>query len=141
MGTGDLFAMSEDANPNDYRLKIKEPHRYPSKNVLMNCIRTFVKKNTQDPTSTTEIHYYQKYKLVDHNGVEITSEELIDRYLSNPEKGFKKDYPVENEATEEQQKLFRPILNNVWMSNSIRFILQQFSNNDVEQSSKPKTCH
>lgn len=29
-----------------------------------------------------------------HNGVEITVEELIDRYLSNLEKAFKKDYPV-----------------------------------------------
>jgi hypothetical protein len=119
MATSSIFAMSDDANPYDYRLKVKEPHLYPSKNVLMDCIRTFVKKNVQSPTSTTKNNFYQKYKLVDHNGVEITTEELIDRYLSNPEKAFRKDYLPENKAAEEDQKLVRPILNNLWMSASV----------------------
>ena len=136
VGTSNIFAMSDDANPDDYRLKIKEPYLYPSKNVLMNCIRTFVEHHAEGNTSTNKIHYFQKYRLVDHNGVEITTEELVDRYLSNHEETFKKDYPLENEATEEHQKLIRPILNQVWMSESLRCVLQQSSNNCTEEFSK-----
>ncbi|MGB7664071.1 MAG: hypothetical protein WBL67_15155 [Nitrososphaeraceae archaeon] len=139
VGTSSIFAMSDDANPYDYRLKVKEPHLYPSKNILMNCIRTFVKKNVQSPTSTTNFQNFQKYRLVDHNGVEITTEELIDRYLSNPEKAFKKDYPPENKAAEEDQKLVRPILNNLWMLQSVRSNLQMFPHNDMELSSTAET--
>ena len=139
LGLASIFAMSDDANPYDYRLKVKEPHLYPSKNILMNCIRTFVKKNVQSPTSTTNFQNFQKYRLVDHNGVEITTEELIDRYLSNPEKAFKKDYPPENKAAEEDQKLVRPILNNLWMLQSVRSNLQMFPHNDMELSSTAET--
>ena len=128
VGTSNIFALSDDANPDDYRLKIKEPYLYPSKNVLMNSIRTFVKHHAEGDTSTDKIHFYQKYRLVDHNGV--------DRYLSNPEQAFKKNYSLENEATEEHQKLIRPILNQMWMSESLRGVSQQFSNNCTEESSK-----
>jgi uncharacterized UBP type Zn finger protein len=67
--------------------------------------------------------------------VEQSTEELIGRYLSDPSKCFKKDYKPEEEAIQDQQRLVRPILNNLWMYRSLRSILQQFSNKNTEESS------
>ncbi len=116
VGTSNVFAMYDDETNSEYfRLKVKESNLYPCKSLLLDSIRTFVKHQVEGHTSTP----FQKYRLVDHNGIEITTEDLIDLYLSNPGKCFKKDYPLEEEASQDQQRLVQPILNNVWMYGSL----------------------
>jgi hypothetical protein len=56
-----------------------------------------------------------RYKLVDHNGLDITFEELIDRYLSNPEAAFKES--VENNVPPQ-----------AWSNN-----LTEIPNNQIEE--------
>ena len=74
--------------------------------------------------------------------MEITAEECIDRYFSNPYKCFKKDYDIDKEVVEEQQKVVRPILNNyMWMYGSLRCILQQSSKNTTEEFSNAIRQH
>jgi hypothetical protein len=131
-GTGNLFSMVDENNPDDFRLKIKEPSIYPSKSLLLNSIRTFVKHRADDGTCKL----FQKYRLEDPAGNEITVQELIDRYLGNPEICFRKEYRPDEEQTEEsRQKTVRPILNNIGMYDLLRGALQQFSNNNTEESS------
>ena len=70
-----IFTMFQ--NSQDFRLRITNPSLFPSRQVLEEHFRRIVKYRHKDGDRL-------KYKLVDEKG-EISVEELIDRYLSNPE--------------------------------------------------------
>ena len=91
-----LYSPVEDSifsifdNDNDLRLKIMDtsfyPDRYPSKNVLEEQFRVIVKHDAKWGGKNDE--NFQRYKIQDTDGSELTVEQLIDKYLSDPETCF-----------------------------------------------------
>lgn len=71
-----IFTMFQ--NRQDFRLKITDSALFLSRQALEEHFRRIGKYRHKDGGRL-------KYKLVDENGVEISVEELIDRYLSKPE--------------------------------------------------------
>jgi hypothetical protein len=135
ISTSNIFSMTDESSPEDYRLKVTDPRQFPCNSVLLDAFRTIVNYNAEMSTSTNE---NQRYRLLDHEGNDITPQELIDRYLSNPYKAFRCP-KLEEEILQENQRLSRPIFNNVWMYSSLRSSLRQFSNNVTEEKSKSES--
>ncbi|MGC2308350.1 MAG: hypothetical protein WA461_08105 [Nitrososphaeraceae archaeon] len=76
----------------DPRLTVTDPTFYPSRKILEDSCRTIVEYCSKAGGV--------KYRLVDHEGNDIATQELIDRYLSNPEICFKE--PIKkNEKSED----------------------------------------
>lgn len=71
----------------DLRLKITDHLLFPSKNVIEHEMRTINLYYDREGVEKNK-----KYLLIDPDGNEITVNELVDKYLSNPELCFKKDY-------------------------------------------------
>jgi len=71
-----IFTMFQ--NSQDFRLRITDPSLFPSRQVLEEHFRRIVKYRHKEGDRS-------RYKLVDENGVEISVEELIDKYFNNPE--------------------------------------------------------
>jgi hypothetical protein len=71
-----IFTMFQ--NSQDFRLRITVASLFPSRQALEEDFRRIVKYRHKEGDRL-------KYKLVDEKGVEISVEELIDRYLNNPE--------------------------------------------------------
>jgi hypothetical protein len=78
---------------NDYRLKILDYKLYPTKSLLEEEFRTIVKQAAREGMD-------QKYKILDVDGSQITVDQLLDKYLSNPETCFIRAYPEFNEENE-----------------------------------------
>lgn len=72
------------SDPEDKRLEVFDPSHYPCKQYLEDCCRTIKEYSSKGG----EVGTY-RYRLVDSKGFDITYEELIDRFLSNPEVAFK----------------------------------------------------
>ena len=91
-----LYSPVEDSifsifdSDNDLRLKITDsafyPDRFPSKNVLEEQFRIFVKHDAKWGVKNDE--NFQRYKIEDRDGSELTIRQLIDKYLSDPETCF-----------------------------------------------------
>lgn len=88
----------------DFRLVISDPALYPSKNVLELIFRSFVKQEVECglEKNKTLLDYYL---LVEADGAEISPNELLEKYFSNPESCFKKDYSTEYEPRVNQNIL------------------------------------
>jgi hypothetical protein len=71
-----IFTMFQ--NGQDFRLAIADSTLFPTRQVLEEHFRRIVKYRHKDGVRL-------KFKLVDEKGVEISVEELVDRYLNNPE--------------------------------------------------------
>ncbi|HJR84087.1 MAG TPA: hypothetical protein VJ772_01835 [Nitrososphaeraceae archaeon] len=84
------FPSDEDQNifslfsNNDFRLKVRNDAFYPSTTVLETLISENIeeKHHAEDPLEKIK---FQNYRLLDHEGKEISSKELVERYLSNPQ--------------------------------------------------------
>lgn len=91
---GNIHTLFSD--PNDKRLEVFDSSFYPSKKYIEENSRTFVKYSSKGGGVADK-----KYRLVDPQGHDITVEELIDRYLNNPEIAFKES---ENNGTPPQAR-------------------------------------
>lgn len=80
---------------NDLRLKIDDPALYPTKNILEEEFRTFIEHDAKEGGKNNE-----KFLILDPDGNELTVNELVDRYLSNPEICFIQNYTTP--ATQDQ---------------------------------------
>ena len=88
-----IFSLFDQDNDNDYRLNILDCKLYPSRNVIEEEFRTIVKQAAREGGD-------KKYFLVDVDGSEITVDQLLDKYFSNPESCFIKGYPEFNDENE-----------------------------------------
>lgn len=87
-----IFSLFDEAN--DYRLKILDYKLYPTKNLLEEEFRTIVKQAANRGVD-------KKYILIDTDGSEITVDQLLDKYFSNPESCFVKGWPEFDEGGNE----------------------------------------
>ena len=69
---------------------VKDPTLYPTKNLIVESLRTVIRYDAEDPIKNKK---NSPYEIVDENGQELTPEELADRYFVNPEEYFEKDFP------------------------------------------------
>lgn len=138
---GNIFSLFQNGN---LSLKVTDPFLYPSKTVLEKEFRTFVKYyyNEGVPQKNNT-----KYKLVDADGTtEITVQQLLDRYFSNPQICFEKGYTVEQEQQYTAEREQRPVINNLSYVQQVAQktaslmvhpawsnIPRQFSNNSLEE--------
>jgi hypothetical protein len=87
-----IFSLFE--NEHDFRLKITDYRVYPTRNVLEEEFRTIVKQAAKEGVKNGD---FQRYKILDTDSTEITINQLIDKYLSDPDTCFMKAYPEFNE--------------------------------------------
>ena len=100
-----IFSLFKDE---DRKLRIKDPKRYPTKSFIISSFaehlrfkhEIFGKIFGDNDPSILKKNILDTYRLVDENGLEITLEELADRYFSDAETCFIKDF------NEEQEKIF-----------------------------------
>ena len=74
----------------DLRLNVTDPALYPSKEVLEESYGFSSKLSWEEGG---ENNIFRTYQLLDSDGEEITVQELVERYLSNPELCFKPCWP------------------------------------------------
>ena len=100
-------------NGDDLRLTIKNPELYPSRKVIQDSFATFAtfseneRENRREKHRDNERGIFKKnllkiYSLQDENGIEITLDELVDRYFKDPETCFIKGYEEEEKEDLEQ---------------------------------------
>ena len=84
---GKIFSMFAGENEKDSSLKleINDTKLYPGKNVIEESYVFLSKRYSRGGVKNNE----KKYLLVDPDGNEITVQELVDRYLNNPETCFR----------------------------------------------------
>lgn len=94
---GNLFSLSNDDSQDKNKLKIKDSNLYPSKKVIEESFRTIIKYSSEEVMQNK--NNFSKYKLIDSEEKEITIEELINKYFSNPQEYFiiKKDKEANND--------------------------------------------
>ena len=87
---GSVYSIFEDER--DLRLTITNYKLFPTKKLLEEAFRTFVKHDVREGEEKN-INFGDRFRLVDHDGIDLSVNELIDRYLSNPLICFKnKEY-------------------------------------------------
>jgi hypothetical protein len=114
---GNLFNIFDDSINNNLRLKVPGPDAFPSKNFLKEQFRTIVEKNAGD-MAVLEKNFCH-YKLIDRDGIEISLDQLLDKYFTNPYDCF-----IEN--IKQQQ-------NNFVSPPDVRSILSEITKKDVEE--------
>jgi predicted transcriptional regulator len=72
------------------KILVKDSTLYPTKNLIVESLRTVVSDDADDPLKNK---INSTYEILDENGQSITPEELADRYFANPEEYFDKDFP------------------------------------------------
>jgi len=81
------------ANTDDIRLEVKDSAFYPSKEAMKKVLESILKinvgKNIPENITTEPIEENKIYRLEDAEGNEISANELVDKYLFNPETCFK----------------------------------------------------
>jgi hypothetical protein len=82
---GSLFHIFDDDN--DLKIKVSN-ELFPSKNILKEQFRTFVKKNADGVVVFERNFSY--YKLMDAEALELSLDQLLDRYFANPDDCFVK---------------------------------------------------
>jgi hypothetical protein len=94
-----IFSLFDDSDGgNQFRLKILDCRIYPTRNLLEEDYRTIVKHDAKEGVKNSD---FQRYKIVDTDGTtEITVDQLIDKYLSDPETCFIRGYPEFNNNDE-----------------------------------------
>jgi hypothetical protein len=144
---GNIFSLFQDDK--DLRLIVRHPSLYPSKKVLENEFRTFIKYYSNgDVLQKTD----KKYKLVDVDGKEITLDELLIKHLNHPEICFKEGYSLQQKQQYIAELEQRPVSNNLIYSqqlaqkNAILIvhptwsnIPRQFDNNVIEEPGSGQT--
>ena len=105
------------SDPDDPRLEVTDPKYYPSKKSLEDTCRTIIEYCSKGGGVNE-----RKYRLVDHDGKDITPEELVDIYLYNPEVCFKEFLSYSGARS----KNTAPPL-------ACSNILKEFSNNNKEE--------
>jgi hypothetical protein len=131
-------------NNKDKRLKITNPLFYPSINVLEDFSRNS-KIYDAERSIENKKNFSEIYKLEDYDGIEITEHELFEKYFSNPEICFIKDFAKYEQniaaanfkniqywsqvvSNQQEKKLF-------FSDTSPRHIFTEFSKNQIEDSS------
>jgi len=97
-----VFSIFDDDK--DSRLTIVDSDLWPSKSVLEKEYGIIIE---QEDKRGLENCIFQRYKVLDIDGIEISVSELIDKYLSNPEICFKRQNTIitsDNGPTSEDQK-------------------------------------
>jgi hypothetical protein len=115
---GNIFSIFNDEN--DLRLEITDLSLFPSRKLLEESFRTIVKQ--EDKGGVLKIN--NKFRLVDEDGIDISTDELIDRYLADPETCFKTDDEDKN-----NENFYPPVCPPV---------LTEIPKNIVEESSIPE---
>ena len=87
-----IFSLFDDDR--DLRLKILDHRLYPSRKVLEDEYSIFVKDDAKGGVGNGN---FQRYKILDIDATEITVDELIDKYLSDPDTCFIKGYSEFND--------------------------------------------
>jgi len=82
-----VFSLFDDDG--DSRLKICDFRLYPNKRIIEEEYRTIVKHDAKEGLENSN---FQRYKILDIDGTEMTVHQLIDKYLSNPDTCFVKGY-------------------------------------------------
>jgi hypothetical protein len=85
----------------DLKLTVKDPCLYPYKGIIMSAFsRHFEnqaqKKHRDSDSGILEKNILDIYRLEDSDGLEITPERLADKYFSDPESCFIKDFQDKN---------------------------------------------
>lgn len=93
---GSIFSLFDDDSDDDARLKIFDYRLYPSKNLLEQEFRTMCGLAASQGEKNDK-NNFERYRIEDADGTEITVSELIDNYLSDPETCFIKAYPELNQ--------------------------------------------
>ena len=79
----------------DFKLRVTDPRRYPSKTLIIDSFRRtgiFGEMFGDNGGSIPKKNILDIYRLEDENGLEITLEQLADRYFSDEEICFIEDY-------------------------------------------------
>jgi hypothetical protein len=79
----------------DFRLRVKDPRRYPSKTFVIDSFKQtgiFGEMFGDNGGSIFKKNILNIYRLEDENGLEITLEELAERYFSDPQTCFIEAY-------------------------------------------------
>jgi hypothetical protein len=87
---GNIFSLFE--NGKDYRLTIKDPMMYPSKNVLEKELRTIVRRE-EKIQAENKIKFCSDYKILDVDGIELSVDQLLEKYFTNSESCFMNGFP------------------------------------------------
>ena len=82
---GNIFNIFTDEG--DLRLKITDDSFFPTRTLLEDSFRSIVKQDAKEGV----LKLNSKFSLIDEDGRDITIDELIDRYLDDPETCFKSD--------------------------------------------------
>lgn len=80
----------------DFKLRIKDARRYPTKSFIIDSFKQtgiFGEMFGDKRGVIFEKNILDTYRLEDVDGIEITPEQLAEKYFSNPETCFIEDYP------------------------------------------------
>ena len=80
-----MLTVSWKSRIHNRALLVRNPALYPSKNVIVESLRTIIDDDTESPSIFEK---KSEYEILDENGQEITPDELADRYLSSSELYF-----------------------------------------------------
>jgi hypothetical protein len=83
----------------DLRLHVKDPEVYPCKEVIQNSFKLVKcrEKQRDKDGSILEKNILDIYRLEDPDGIEITLDQLVEKYYSDPDTCFIKDYKEKDE--------------------------------------------
>jgi hypothetical protein len=73
----------------DGRIRVRDPSLYPDTNLMVESLRTACEYDDGDPSKNNPD---LGYEILDENGQLISLEELAERYFSNPEEYFERDF-------------------------------------------------
>ena len=127
---GSVFNIFND-DEQDLRLKITDNSVFPSKSLLENSFRTIIKHDASEGV----IKINNKFRLVDYDGIDISVDELVDRYFSDPKTCFKADYKEENTNADGSNEDNDTEKNKNFIPPAVRRDLSEIPKNDIEDSS------
>jgi len=125
-----LFDSDQSNNfSQENRISIMNPSLYPNKEYLISKIRHVLKYSS-------EKQYYRVEKIVSHDNLEISIEELVDTYYNNPENYFQSPASTATNHSDPKQISYEYLQNG-----EIASELQIKSENDAGYiDSNPETC-
>jgi hypothetical protein len=103
-----IFSLFSDG---DLRLPVEYPRLYPCKQLIQDSFNLvkFGEKSGDKNGSILEKNILDIYRLQDADGTEITPEQLAERYFSDPETCFIKDYILEDRDLETYSSFHSPV--------------------------------
>ena len=84
------------------KLTVNHPNLHPSKDLIISAFSRHIENQAQIKYRDNDGGYLEKksllyiYRLEDDDGTEITPEQLADKYFSNPDSCFSKDFQTDS---------------------------------------------